>query len=235
MTVDELIVESLKRVAHLNKEENGLLEANLDNLQTRLIYPKYREGRGTIRRISEQELKQVFIEVLNESKERHNFFHSFETPTFNTYCFEGESPSSGNIDVCLYEVFEDNSVKLFKRKYLLEFKANNREEFASDFEKLANEIAVEETNKPIETFFVHIVDGFDGGTKASLEEKYTYAFRKFRNSQNKLTIYLLTPRYYVNKRPQDAVPGYYKIELKIDDVNRSKNNLDIKLTNFIPI
>ncbi len=90
MTVDELIVESLKRVAHLSNEVDGLGGANLNNLQTRLIYPRYGGHRAEEIRISEQEIKQIFIEVLKKTKENHTFLYSVECPTENKYIFVNE-------------------------------------------------------------------------------------------------------------------------------------------------
>ena len=121
-----------------------------------IIFPQYRNKTD---RISEQELRSIFIEQFNISKEvkNHNLFYSIETPTENFYKFhdkpnllevikrkEEERPNgdkylgkSANIDLV---VLQKNDKKV-KRVALIEFKAKNPDidEYQKDICKLINE------------------------------------------------------------------------------------------------
>ena len=252
--VEKLIEDSIKIVVSLKSEIDN---CNLEINETKIIYPKYREtkkeekeltkdGKQIIykitkdikKRISEQEIKQIFIQSLNEEG---RFLYSVETPTFSEHHFLGVNPRSGNIDVCLYVVND----KKIKRKFLLEFKANNKGPYENDFNKLANESASEEKNDSIDTFFIHIVEPFHPSTKDTIIRDYKAALEYFKNSKNNLTIYIITLRNTHESKKKNATnteisdnikyyslekqSGYYKIKINKKD---NKNIGDI-LDGFI--
>lgn len=231
MTVDELIVKAFEKTVLL---KNELDEINFKNYKTRLVYPIKRKSQDNDVRISEQEIKQIFIQVLNE--ENHEFLYSIETPTFSEHRFTGQSYRSGNIDLCLYIVNEANSHA--KRKYLLEFKALNSGPYESDFNKLAHGVVKEETNENIDTFFIHILSNFSSHTKKTIIRDYKISLENFRKSNNNLIIYLLTlnntheknrfeniniiNNIEINKTKYKFINsdnGYYKIELNYNNKN----------------
>ena len=91
-------------------------------------------------RVSEQELRFIFVEQLNEylhSSEGENWdvYYSVETPTKKEYGFSNpDKKESGNIDLVIHD-------SKLKRIALIEFKAKNpkRQSYQKDFEKLTNE------------------------------------------------------------------------------------------------
>ncbi|MBP5504544.1 MAG: hypothetical protein J6X89_00405 [Bacteroidales bacterium] len=127
-----------------NDEATG--KANLQASGSRLIFPcyskTYRDGE---RRISEQELRFVFIEQFNKYCEETGWdaYYSVETPTEWKYRFSGEAKphktkekdgQSAMVDVCIH----DNKGS---RVCLIEFKAGNPEAFCyiKDLVKLQEE------------------------------------------------------------------------------------------------
>jgi hypothetical protein len=133
---------------------------------SRILFPKKRNGET---RISEQELRFVFVEQLNkEIANDWNVFYSVETPTNDTYLFsKTDEPradpngQSGNFDL----VIHDNN---FNRIALIEFKANNPipKEYDKDFCKLNN---CKENVKF--KYFIQIVKNTDSGTFSNLHKK----------------------------------------------------------------
>lgn len=135
----------------------------------RLLVPQYRDGGG---RISEQELKHVFIQEFLSCPTFEGWKYSIETPSVNIYKFTcGHKPlsefkigpdhggRSANIDLCLYC---DN-----KPSVLIEFKANNPGYFehGKDFFKLENE-----PNDSLK-YFVELYQNTNKATMKSIEEK----------------------------------------------------------------
>lgn len=127
-----------------NDEATG--KANLQASGSRLIFPCYSKTfRNGDRRISEQELRFVFIEQFNQycDETGWNAYYSVETPTEWKYRFSGEAKphktedndgQSAMVDVCIH----DNQGS---RVCLIEFKAGNPEEFCyiKDLVKLKEE------------------------------------------------------------------------------------------------
>jgi hypothetical protein len=152
--------------------------------KTHLIFPLKKSDDSN--RISEQELRFVFVEQLNEeikgistdgkkSKE-WDVYYSVETPTYYNYSF-GDKPKdiicykakkegrSGNIDLTIH----DNKGK---RIALIEFKFDNVTEhaFKKDFEKLHEE--QDEKNKDFDPLrlFVLMLNSFKDNTKSSIRD-----------------------------------------------------------------
>ena len=232
MDVEELIEETFKKAVKMASENDSSIDKNAP----RLVYPTTRsqnesddktntepndenDSPTSFFRLSEQEIKQLFIETLIEDKE-NNFYFSVETPTKFRYKFsqqdkngkrvtidplvyfsEDTNGESANIDLCLHKI--ENSI--FIRKHLIEFKANPPDEHAikKDFLKLF----VEKTEqKTLNNYFIHILDSANSGTlqwppkdkkhKKSIIEKYYHSWeycctKKTINAKNTITIYLL--------------------------------------------
>lgn len=119
--VVEISKSVLNRLSNLNYELGG------GNSEERLIFPKKIQGNGTkpIDRISEQELRQIFIEEFK--KEHENLYYSIETPTINKYRFRDSNESeeakkqSALHDMCVFEKVGND----FTRKLNIEFKHGN--------------------------------------------------------------------------------------------------------------
>ncbi len=99
--------------------------------KSKLRFPyKYKDGEGCELRISEQELRCLFIEKLKE----HDLYYNIEAPTIGDYRFDSKDGKmrSGNFDL----VICDETGK--KRFALIEFKGLNPDTkcYAKDYWKL---------------------------------------------------------------------------------------------------
>ncbi len=132
---------------------------------SRLLFPRKRKENT---RISEQELRFVFVEQLNkEIQTGWDVYYSVETPTEGGYVdFSTKSPKrddkegrSGCIDMVIHD-------STGKRICMIEFKANNPEipDYAKDFCKLNNE-GVDYG------YFLQIVESSRSDTKNNIENK----------------------------------------------------------------
>jgi hypothetical protein len=127
--------------------------------KSRIIFPRKRTEDV---RVSEQELRFVFVEQLNEEvKKGWDVYYSVETPTIDTYRFKDVEPridpkgQSASFDLVIHD-------KGYHRIALIEFKAKNADEHEhkKDFVKLDNP----KEGEGIERFFIEIVKGTDSGT-----------------------------------------------------------------------
>lgn len=156
--LEELFRDSFKRLHQIANSGTGPL-----------LIPQYRDGGG---RISEQELKHVFIQEFLSCPIFNGWKYSIETPSEKIYKFtQGHKPlsefkigpdsggRSANIDLCLYR-YDEPSV-------LIEFKANNPGHFehGKDFFKLENEPG--DSLK----YFVELYQNTDQTTIKNIEEK----------------------------------------------------------------
>ena len=160
--IDAVIERTLSKLNSLYHRDGGGLET------TRLIFPHYwvtEEGKrveGEVR-VSEQELRFMFVEELNKYCDENpewKVFYSVETPTSNSYRLTGEGFQSGCIDLCIHG-------KDFKRIALIEFKALNPSEHdhAKDAFKLKREIQGELR------YFIEIVKSHNSKTDESIVDK----------------------------------------------------------------
>ncbi len=162
--------EVLKKVYAYQKEGHEFTQG--DN-GSRLIFPHYstvyRDGET---RISEQELRFVFIEQFNAYCAENNLklFYSVETPTEYKYTFtdknnphKDENGQSAMVDLCIHD-------EKLERIALIEFKALNPDEFCyeKDFCKLNEEKGA---NPELETFFIMMVKKSDTGTYGNIRRK----------------------------------------------------------------
>ena len=131
---------------------------------TRLVFPSYSDNK---RRVSEQELRFIFVEQFNDYCRNNGWeaYYSIETPTKKPYRFpKGEEPRqaddgrSAMIDLCIHN-------KKGERICLLEFKAQNppASSYKKDFLKLSKEKGL--------AFFVHILEKQDKLTMKNIKKK----------------------------------------------------------------
>lgn len=144
---------------------------------SRLIFPRYRECKKNKQetRISEQELRFVFIEQFNDycAKNNLNWYYSVETPTEYKYVFgdknnphkakDWEKGQSAMVDLCIHN-------EKLERIALVEFKALNPDKFCyeKDFCKLEAE---KEGQLELETFFIMMVKNANKRTLKSIKDK----------------------------------------------------------------
>ena len=173
--IDKIIANSFKVLEAVYKEQ---LEPksdiagtpHLEHVGSRIIFPKYRENyRNAENRLSEQELRFIFVEQFNEycRKNKLHWYYSVETPTENKYLFKeqkkpkrDEGGQSGMFDLTIHD-------ECFKRIALIEFKALNPKEscFTKDFLKLREE------GKEILTYFIMYIKSYRSDTIAQLYNK----------------------------------------------------------------
>lgn len=167
--------EVIKKVYDNQKEKFGNSSEFCES-GSRIIFPKYSgRYRNGETRISEQELRFIFVEQFNKYCENNswNAYYSVETPTEKKYIFskkgdencphkvdgEGNGGQSAMIDLSIHD-------DKFERIALIEFKALNPGDsaFAKDFCKLSNE-------PTCLTFFIMIVKSHGNGTITNIHKK----------------------------------------------------------------
>jgi hypothetical protein len=174
--IKERIVEILDRTFQVidqcyfyNDEASN--KADFSKVGSRLVFPcyskQYRQGE---RRLSEQELRFLFIEKFNQYCQYTGWdvYYSVETPTDWKYRFSGvkrpqkvengDDGQSAMIDVCVHN-------NQGERICLIEFKAGNPEAFCyeKDFVKLTEEHRL--------SFFVQLLERQNSGTEKSIIDK----------------------------------------------------------------
>ena len=160
--IEAVIENTLSKLNSLYHRDGGELGT------TRLIFPRYwvtEEGKrveGKVR-VSEQELRFMFVEELNKYCDENpdwKVFYSVETPTSNSYRLTGEGFQSGCIDLCIHG-------KDLERIALIEFKALNPSEHdhAKDSFKLKHEIQGELR------YFIEIVKSHSSETHKTIIKK----------------------------------------------------------------
>lgn len=180
MNVEELIIETFKKAVNMIEENKKYTSLSG---KPKIIYPCYSQELGSGEtRISEQEIKQLFIQTLIE--DQNDFYFSVETPTGNRYGdFSSDNPKvycdkneengrSACLDLCIHDLNKDKSnKKKFIRKHLIEFKANNPDEkdIKKDFLKLFLE---EQEQEQLDNYFIHILDSATNNTIKSIKRKY---------------------------------------------------------------
>ncbi len=222
----------------------------------KIIWPKYsplrrggQSGDETVKRFSEQELKQKFLEVL--IREKYNVYYSVETPTMDGYYFSGKSPvikhhadggQSGNFDLTIYHKSDIGNH--------IEFKSDNPEtnSISKDLLKLSNEPYCNEVHsqlcnedssysesckncndyKGVENYYIHIVDSFNEKTKISLNDKFLNSEVKneinksLEYSKNQIYVYILV----LNNLIQSNTQGYYKFKFVDCSSNQRIEKID---------
>ena len=146
-----------------------LVEAKDRNGEQKLLFPQKRDGSC---RYSEQEFKQMFIEVFCHSEKTDGLKYSVETPTRKKYSSKGDRFSidsdgiSGNLDLCIHQKGSDGK---WQRLHAVEFKANNVDVW-KDLVKLAGELSADGSSQ--ENYLIQVLYTADKGTLDSLHLKY---------------------------------------------------------------
>lgn len=146
-----------------------LVEAKDRNGEQRILFPQKRDGSC---RYSEQEFKQMFIEVFCQSIDTKGLKYSVETPTRKKYSSKGTKFSidpngiSGNLDLCIHQKGSDGKCQ---RLHAIELKANNVDVW-KDLVKLAEELKANDSSQ--ENYFIQVLYTADKGTLNSLHQKY---------------------------------------------------------------
>lgn len=171
-TIEEIIGNTFRAIQDVYNYQTETAP-KLDNPNrlglSRIVFPKQRKEPI---RISEQELRFIFVEQLNmKIREGWDVFYSVETPTCDTYSgfSNRESPQrddngrSGEFDLVVFN-------NQLKRIALVEFKANNASshDHKKDFVKLDN---VNEGDNDVLRYFIEIVKSYDNGTLSNLHSK----------------------------------------------------------------
>lgn len=165
--MEELIdntFQVLQKVYNNQSEGKGEFSSKCGS---RIVFPQYREGGKT--RVSEQELRFVFVEQFNQIAKDKDLYYSVETPTKGTYSFSkkekpcaDENGRSGEFDMTIFN-------QMGKRVCLIEFKAHNVKDtnFEKDFVKLEN-IEKEECK---DAYFVLLLEVCNKETIKSIHDK----------------------------------------------------------------
>jgi hypothetical protein len=170
----EICKKVLARLSAMDFEKAG------GSSSEQLIFPQKVQAKGTKLkdRISEQELRLLFIEEFKEVNK--NLFYSIETPTEEKYKF-GDSyneivknvdvhKTSASIDMCVFESVSDK----YERILNIEFKHKNTKDknIAKDILKLLREKQ--------DGSFIHLLNNTDSGTLRNAKE--TGVFDKLHKS-----------------------------------------------------
>lgn len=158
----------IKKVYASQREAKQENKENLPEIGSRILIPKYSEHRKPSEkdRISEQELRFIFVEQLNKYADENNIdlYYSVETPTDKSYVFDEDNGGptvvapkgkgvSARIDLAIMAKDAGN----FKRIALIEFKAHNPDvnDYRKDICKLINE---ERDNPDCLKYFIQIIN-----------------------------------------------------------------------------
>jgi len=205
VTIENLIKKSLEKL-HLIYPGHSQLGSPCQTISSEslIAFPAYHHGNNKGKpRISEQEIRFLFIETILSEKPPALCHYSIEAPTEKCYSFsKGKfdlpDPSKGrsaSVDTCLY--FADPSIpskKRYKISYI-EFKAGNPApdsiSIKKDFLKLLHDA------EGRENYFVHIVESGDEWTLDSIRKKYEEAIERAVKPPflSNLTIFL----YFLNQ------------------------------------
>lgn len=110
--IEEIIDKTFKVIKQVYNNQREACPGN-EQAGSRILFPKYSENRKSNERdrISEQELRFIFVEQLNKHADEKNIdlYYSVETPTMNPYVFKDkdnpkvdEDGISANIDLVIY-------------------------------------------------------------------------------------------------------------------------------------
>lgn len=190
--IESLLETSLLQFIEIGEEGNL---AAVEKAGLKLVFPlKSNENEKDKRRISEQEIRFLFIRAVNNAKDFDGYY-AVEAPTVKKYRFTGiEQPSvtrdhaktgysSASIDVCLYN-------PELERTNLIEFKAHSAplKHIEKDILKLVKEAG--------DNYFVHVFRNIDSRTLPEVIKKYRKSIEhvwptdECENSCHRLTFYI---------------------------------------------
>ena len=160
--IETIINNTFEAIDEVYKTNQESAEGKFCNSKSRLVFPKYRDGRT---RVSEQELRFLFVEQFNKycAGNGLNLYYSVETPTEKKYdfqstpkmqCLETEDKGeSAQFDLVIYNESKE-------RVCLIEFKNNSND--AGEHEKDMLKLSKESNGKPC--YFISIADAPDANT-----------------------------------------------------------------------
>lgn len=173
----------LARLFEMDYEKRG------ENSSEQLIFPQKVQAKGTKLkdRISEQELRLLFIEEFK--KENEDLFYSIETPTVEKYKF-GKTyeeiiqnidihKTSASLDMCVFERIQDK----YERILNIEFKHKN-----ASIKKIGKDILKLMREKQ-DGAFIHLLENTNRGTLCNANEtgvfnKLYKSFSDFKDNWN---------------------------------------------------
>lgn len=159
-----------------NEHKVGVRNANTNNSKSHIVFPIYKPSKSNDpkdskkkkykTRISEQELRFIFVEQLNKYADNNNLdlYYSVETPTKKAYVFSkdkggpkvvGETDKAGvsaRTDLAIYTKIGNE----FKLGALIEFKAHNPD--AIDYRKDICKLINEESENGCTKYFIQIIN-----------------------------------------------------------------------------
>lgn len=135
-------------------------ELEVINNKEQLVFPNKTQAKGDVKRISEQELRFLFVEEFKKMSKALNY--SIETPTQEKYKFGksfddikvSKEGQSALLDMCVFKNNEDS----YERILNIEFKHKNStlKNIAKDILKLMHEKQ--------NGVFIHLLNGTNSGT-----------------------------------------------------------------------
>lgn len=174
--IDVIVENTFKTIIEVyrTQKENQKIGTNNNSSSSRIIFPLKRENKDNKEefRISEQELRFVFVEEFNKyCSKKWDAYYSVETPTSKRYDFSNkDNPckvdySNGQSAMVDFSIFLKEQDKL-TRVALIEFKALNpdKQSYMKDYVKLLNE-----DQKFV--YFIMIVKSANDRTIKSIAEK----------------------------------------------------------------
>lgn len=172
--IDVIVENTFKTIIEVYRTQKENQKIVTNNNSSRIIFPLKRESKDNKEefRISEQELRFVFVEEFNKyCSENWNAYYSVETPTSKRYDFSNkENPCKvdypkGQSAMVDFSIFLKEQDKL-TRVALIEFKALNpdKQSYMKDYVKLLNE-----DQKFV--YFIMIVKSANDRTSKSIDEK----------------------------------------------------------------
>ena len=210
-------------------------EKNVGNSSEQLIFPNKIQAKGNIKRISEQELRLLFIEEFKEAYPK--LFYSIETPTVKKYKFGNSYDTleinnkgqSASLDMCVFEW----SKKHYQRMLNIEFKHKNVsiKNIAKDILKLIGE----EQNGA----YIHLLTNTDNGTLCNNNRTGVFNklyrsfsdFKEFWNGYNKnirIIIISLDQKilihHEINKSNLKSLKEIFFMDSSCDDIKKIKGN-----------
>lgn len=207
--VVEICREVLVRLSMMN------YETNCRNSNDKLIFPYKKQAKGNIDRISEQELRLVFIEEFKNKYPNH--YYSIETPTLKKYRFkdtENLKTQSALHDMCVFEKTEDS----FHRILNIEFKHKTAEKsIEKDIYKLVHE---EQSG-----VFILLLKNTNKGTINSFCKKLSKSLVTFKlqwNSDKDKFLQIVIISLQINKK-QNGVPFLKHLKIVERDLETIKS------------
>lgn len=173
--IDVIVENTFKTIIEVYRTQKENQKIVTNNNSSRIIFPLKRESKDKKEefRISEQELRFVFVEEFNKycSEKEWDAYYSVETPTSKRYDFSNKKnpckvdDSEGQSAMVDFSIFLKEQDKL-TRVALIEFKALNpdKQSYMKDYVKLLNE-----DQKFV--YFIMIVKSANDRTIKSIAEK----------------------------------------------------------------